>query len=169
MVGWGSLLYYRLDCQFKKTLISKKNADKSQEYKLSFSTDIQNTSINIETSLDVMRITNSYFLMFKLKPEEELKYIEVNRKWRYEDNSTSDELVDASCTSCDEEEDKISPDEVDTLIPSSQDGVDFEGLLKNKTELEYFQSFLESRHRQGGVLTFYSNRTKLTSDKIFVT
>lgn len=85
----------------------------------------------------------------QLKPEEELKYIEVNRKWRYEDNSTSDELVDASITSCDEEEDKISPDEVDTPIPSSKDGVDFEGLLKNKTELEYFQSFLESRHRQG--------------------
>ena len=54
-----------------------------------------------------------------------------------------------SDTEDEEEEDKISPEEVDRPLPVSKDGLNFEALIRNKTELEHFQNFLENRHKQG--------------------
>ena len=48
-----------------------------------------------------------------------------------------------------DEEDKISPEEVERPLPATKDGLNFEALIRNKMELEHFQNFLETRHRQG--------------------
>jgi len=49
----------------------------------------------------------------------------------------------------DDEEDKISPEEVERPLPVSKDGLNFDALIRNKVELDHFQNFLETRHKQG--------------------
>ncbi|XP_066929473.1 regulator of G-protein signaling 22-like [Clytia hemisphaerica] len=81
--------------------------------------------------------------------DEHMRYIEVNRSEHLASFVENDELEGEEEVEEDDEEDKISPEEVERPLPVSKDGLNFEALIRNKVELEHFQTFLETRHKQG--------------------
>lgn len=48
-----------------------------------------------------------------------------------------------------ENSDKISSNEIEEAVPVGKDTLTFDALIRNKTEMEYFQSFLEEKHQLG--------------------